>query len=301
MNKKEYFTIIKTNLEILRKIGVNAPEGEYLCPVCLSPFNENELSNLTEEDVPQASLGGSRITLTCRNCNSNCGALIDVHLLESLKFIEQQEFLPNTDRKVSLMSDSQKLNAKLEVSKYRDLKLVVSTKRNSPKVWDDFRENKLVPGAIVDVQDAPLKHQQERIEAAIIKNAYLLLFAKTGFTILSHSYYDSFRNLLLDPDNFQLPVRLWTQQNIICSDGIFKLESDSLKGFFISFTLYLKKSYKYFVFIPIPNSDFAEVKRFLANIVPGKGIQLFPFDINKNYLTDEAAIRELRKWCGIDN
>lgn len=82
MNTKNHFSRIKTNLEILRRIGVRVPDGDYLCPECLSPFNEYEISKLTEEDVPQASLGGSRITLTCRKCNSNCGALIDVHLQE---------------------------------------------------------------------------------------------------------------------------------------------------------------------------------------------------------------------------
>lgn len=230
MNTKNHFSRIKTNLEILRRIGVKVPDGDFLCPECFSPFNEYEISKLTEEDVPQASLGGSRITLTCRKCNSNCGALIDVHLQEALKACEQQEFLPNTDRKVSVMVDGQRLNAKLEVGENKDLKLVVDTKRNNPKVWDDFRENKLVPNAIVDLQDAPLKHQQERVEAAIIKNAYLLLFAQTGFTLLSHSYYDCFRNVILNPDNNQLPVRLWTMQNVSCLDGVFMSEMRDLKG-----------------------------------------------------------------------
>ena len=251
MNTKNHFSRIKTNLEILRRIGDKAPDGDFLCPECFSPFNEYEISKLTEEDVPQASLGGSRITLTCRKCNSNCGALIDVHLQVALKAREQQEFLPNTDRKVSVMVDGQRLNAKLEVGENKDLKLVVDTKRNNPKVWDDFRENKLVPNAIVDLQDAPLKHQQERVEAAIIKNAYLL-FAQTGFTLLSHSYYDCFRNVILNPDNNQLPVRLWTMQNVSCPDGVFMSENEGLKGFFVSFTLSLKKNYKFLVFIPLP-------------------------------------------------
>ena len=251
MNTKNHFSRIKTNLEILRRIGVKVPDGDFLCPECFSPFNEYEISKLTEEDVPQASLGGSRITLTCRKCNSNCGALIDVHLQVALKAREQQEFLPNTDRKVSVMVDGQRLNAKLEVGENKDLKLVVDTKRNNPKVWDDFRENKLVPNAIVDLQDAPLKHQQERVEAAIIKNAYLL-FAQTGFTLLSHSYYDCFRNVILNSDNNQLPVRLWTMQNVSCPDGVFMSENEGLKGFFVSFTLSLKKNYKFLVFIPLP-------------------------------------------------
>ena len=299
MNKKEYFSKIQSNLEIIRSIGAKVPDGEYVCPVCLKPFKASDTSELTEEDVPQKSLGGSPITLTCKDCNNNSGAFIDVDLQEALKAREQKEFLPNTDRKVSVTVDGQRLNAKLEMGENKDIKLVVDTKRNNPKVWDDFRENKLVPNAIVDLQDVPLKHQQERIEAAIIKNAYLLLFAQTGFTLLSHSYYDCFRNLILNPDNNQLPVKLWTMQNVSCPDGVFMSENEGLKGFFVSFTLSLKKNYKFLVFIPLPKCDYDEIKKSLTNIVHGTKIKLIPFDTQKDYLTDEITIRELRKWCGI--
>lgn len=301
MNSNHHFSKIKTNLEVLRKIGAKIPNGEYLCPVCFRPFKESEIPMLTEEDVPQASLGGSRITLTCRSCNSNCGSSIDVHLLGAIKTLEQKEFIPNTDRKVSVLVDGQKLNAILRVKENKDIFLEVDTKQNNPKVWDDFRENKLVPNAIVDLQDAPLKHQQERVEAAIIKNAYLLLFAQTGFTLLSHSYYDCFRNVILNPDNNQLPVRLWTMQNVSCPDGVFMSENEGLKGFFVSFTLSLKKNYKFLVFIPLPKCNYDEIKNSLTNIVPGKKIKLIPFDIHKDYLTDEIVIKELRKWCGLDD
>lgn len=301
MNAKKHFTQIKTNLEILRKMGVKVPDGEYLCPLCLTPFEESEFSKLTEEDVPQASLKGSRITLTCRSCNSNCGALIDVHLQEALKTREQQEFLPKTDRKVSVVADDQKLNAKLTVDENKNLQLLVDTKRNNPKVWDDFHNNKLKPDAIIDVQDVPLRHKQERIEAAIIKNAYLMLFAKTGFTVLSHDYYDIFRKEILDPDNFQLPVRLWTMQDVECPDGVFMSENEGLKGFFVSFTLSLKKNYKFIVFIPVPNSDYVKVKDSLNNIEAGGKIRLIQFDINKDYLTDEIMIKKLRDWCCIND
>lgn len=38
-----------------------------------------------------------------------------------------------------------------------------------------------------------------------------------------------------------------------------------------------------------------------GDIVPGKKIKLIPFDIHKDYLTDEIVIKELRKWCGLDD
>ena len=47
--------------------------------------------------------------------------------------------------------------------------------------------------------------------------------------------------------------------------------------------------------------DYDEIKNSLTNIVPGKKIKLIPFDIHKDYLTDEIVIKELRKWCGLDD
>lgn len=299
MNAKSHFSKIKTNLEILRGIGVEVPDGDYLCPECLTPFKENEISKLTEEDVPQASLGGSRITLTCRSCNSNCGSQIDVHLLEALKASEQKKFLPYTDRKVTVMADGKRLNAQLNIDESSNTFMVINTKRNNPEVWDDFLSNLLIPGLVVDVQDVPLKHKQERIDAAIIKNAYLLLFAKTGFTVLNHVYYDRFRNQILDPDKTYLPIRLWTMQMVDCPDGVFLYDNKGLKGFFVVFTLTLQQRYKFFVFIPVPNTDYEEVKIALEGIGPGKRVVLQQFDANKDYITDSATIKELRNWCGI--
>ena len=61
-------------------------------------FTEQEVRTiLTEEDVPQASLGGSRIILTCRQCNSTCGSEIDVHLYNAIKAREQR-FISTKDK-----------------------------------------------------------------------------------------------------------------------------------------------------------------------------------------------------------
>lgn len=299
MNAKEHFSKIKSNLEILRNLNVNVPAGDYVCPLCLTSFSETDHNQLSEEDVPQASLGGERITLTCKNCNSNCGSQVDVHLLEALKAGEQKKFLPYTDRKVTVMADGKRLNAQLKIDESSDIHMVVDTKRNNPKVWDDFHNNILIPDVVVDIQDVPLKHKQERIEAAIIKNAYLLLFAKTGYTVLSHEYYDSFRNQILNPDITYLPIRLWTMQEVDCPDGVFLFDNKKLKGFFVVFTLTLQQRYKFVVFIPVPNTDYDEVKNELEAMGAGTPVVFQQFDENKDYITDIEAIKELRDWCGI--
>ena len=78
-------------------------------------------------------------------------------------------------------------------------------------------------------------------------------------------------------------------------------ENEGIKGLIISYTLSLKKSYKFLVFIPFPGYDYNEVKKALTNFVPGKIIKLIQFDTQKDYLTDEIVIKELRKWCDLDD
>ena len=64
MDKKEYYIRMHSNLQYVKKNNCN---GDYLCPICLNEYSEQDVKNvLTEEDVPQKSLSGNRIALTCR-------------------------------------------------------------------------------------------------------------------------------------------------------------------------------------------------------------------------------------------
>ena len=74
MDKKVYYINMHNNINKLAAYNINI-EGDYLCPLCLKAYKEQDVRNvLTEEDVPQHSLGGKRIVLTCKNCNSTCGS-----------------------------------------------------------------------------------------------------------------------------------------------------------------------------------------------------------------------------------
>ena len=58
MDKKEYYIRMHSNLQYVKKNNCN---GDYLCPICLNEYSEQDVKNvLTEEDVPQKSLGGNR-------------------------------------------------------------------------------------------------------------------------------------------------------------------------------------------------------------------------------------------------
>ena len=109
----------------------------------MNVFNENEVMTiLTEEDVPQCSLGGKRIALTCRKCNSTCGSEIDIHLLNAIKSRERKLFLPDNKRKIHVEKDGQRINAELQVEEDKSIKLFINEKNNNPHIWTDFHDKK---------------------------------------------------------------------------------------------------------------------------------------------------------------
>lgn len=109
MNKQLYIESMHNNQHILFTMeGIQ--DERYKFPLCMQSFSDDEVvKNLTEEDVPQASLGGKRIASTCRSCNSTCGHSIDVNLLNAIVGFEKKKFFPLTDRKVNLIHEGRRL------------------------------------------------------------------------------------------------------------------------------------------------------------------------------------------------
>ena len=296
MDKISYYNKIHNNINKLREFDIDI-QGDYLCPLCLKSFTKQEVRKiLTEEDVPQASLGGSRITLTCRQCNSTCGSEIDVHLYNAIKAREQRLFLPNTNRKITVKKENQRLNAELIVEDYKNIKLFINEKRNDPRVWEFFHNNILLPDEIIDIADYPLKRDERRIRSALIKNAYLLLFAKTGYSFLTDSYYDDLRLQIANPEVCYLPERLWTAQNISLDDGIYLTQDNRYRGFFVIYTLKLQQIYRVCVLIPTPLIPFLFAAKELGKIIAGTSLRILKLP-ELNYLEDSNAINRLRDWC----
>src|SRR5690348_9023542 len=54
----------------------------YVCPICLRAFAEEALTDglLTREHAPPRSVGGQRLALTCKSCNSTAGYAADSDL-----------------------------------------------------------------------------------------------------------------------------------------------------------------------------------------------------------------------------
>lgn len=297
MDRQLYYNAIKTNIGISRELGYSLPDGDYFCPLCKQAFSEEDVKRvLTEEDVPQAALGGSRITLTCRDCNSTCGSQIDCHLINGIKSIEQRAYLPGTDRQVVLEDEGKKIKGELCVGLDAEMTLRINTKYNNPKYWEHYHDNILLPNAVTNISDVPLKRDERRISAAIIKNAYLLLFARTGYTFLFDPFYDQIREQVQNPAPYILPERLWTFQNLKVSDGIYYTMDNRYRGFFVVYTLKLRRKYKVCCLIPTPKMEYLAVCMQLRELGPENPISVCTLP-NLDFLIDKEAVIRLRTWC----
>lgn len=112
-NIDNVFSIYAGQLELLRQNGLIERTGEYICPICLNSFNKEQLNKLSMEDAPQASLGGKKIAITCKKCNNTCGHETDIHLVNFITYLEEQEFLPGSNRRVKIFDDETTINANL--------------------------------------------------------------------------------------------------------------------------------------------------------------------------------------------
>lgn len=298
MDKLLYYNRCIKNLSILRDANSTSLHLNYVCPLCMKSFpSEVAKTELTEEDVPQKSLGGQRITLTCKQCNNICGSNIDIHLLETIKGIEQRAFLPGTDRKVTVQNVKERLFATLKVGENKDMLLNIDTKHNNPKAWALYRDNILLENSVIDLQDAPLKQDIRRFSAAILKNAYLILFAKTGYTFLSDIFYDRLRQQIKTPDPYVLPERLWTFQNISVPDGIYLTRDNRYRGFLVVYSLKLRKTYRVCVLIPTPKVEYLIACMELRKINSNSILRVIPLPHNEDFMCDEISVKKLYKWA----
>lgn len=297
MNRMRYYSEMNSNLKLVNKLCLEFSNMDYLCPICKQNYTKIDVKNiLTEEDVPQKSLGGKRIVLTCKQCNNSCGFNIDNHLLNAIKKRELKQFLPETERKIKIEQDNKILNANLLIDDQRNIKIQVNTKYNNPNIWSEFYGNILLPNSCIEISDIPLKSDEARIDAAILKNAYLMLFAKTGYSFLFDEYYDLIRNKILNPDKMYFPKRLWTIQNLFVNDGIYLTRDNRYRGFFVVYTLKLKCNYKVCVLIPTPNVPYISAIKELENLERGSVINLRPLPI-LDFFTNIDNIVSLRNWC----
>lgn len=215
----------------------------YACPMCLTVFEEDGLSQsqeqcLTLEDIPPKKLGGKPLILTCNKCNNQSGTKYDSQLLnqtKALNFISKKE--GGQKEVVIQINDKSKVKGIATNLPNNALGLKIINKTN-PMAQDDINhlfENWNSGKFKLDIKGGNPK----LFNIAKLRIAYLLAFSKFGFGYIMNQQTQLIREQLQNPKEKILDhlgiVKLNFREDI---SGVFVVnEPKDLVGFLVIFDL----------------------------------------------------------------
>lgn len=293
-----WFNQFRDQLSILHDMDLYRQFDDYICPFCLKSFSEDNVASLSLEDAPQEALGGSKVALTCKECNNTLGGLIDCHLVNFIEAIEIRQFPEGLEKRVTIFNSNTgaSTNALLRIESGQ-FSLYVPKGNNNPAVLDKelpkWIEN--TPLAF-EFADNANKRLPRNIVAAILKNTYVLLFARLGYTFLLSSYYDVLREQLFHPDSEILPDGFFHFGRLFPEDGIYAVNDELTRGFFVQHTLKKRQLHTCIGFIPAPSISFEDAAESLKSIHPGSKLLCSKVETVNDYIRNPAAIQQVFEW-----
>ncbi|MDH5034010.1 hypothetical protein [Chryseobacterium cucumeris] len=208
-SRRVLFEKFSNQLHLLKKEGIiNIElkyEKTYICPICLDQFSIDDIISsdtknfLTEEDAPPDKLGGSRIALTCKRCNSTAGHEIDAHLINRIRMIDNGRFYPGTTHEGTVEFEGKNIQTEITSDGDGKLQLLHRFKNNNPTFLDKFINNiNQNVGKFLNLKQKRLKNDSEKVNKALLKTSYILTFAKFGYIFLLDEYYNNIRKEISD-------------------------------------------------------------------------------------------------------
>lgn len=194
----------------------------YICPLCLHTYAIGN-TELTLEHVPPESVGGKPILITCKACNSNRGADIDVCLMNELEIIHNLNHLDTIPQKSRLAFNGVEINAQTTFSKTDGFTFMISPDNNNPIEFEEFMteaknakegyEIKVVANITNRKRDYNLAN------IALLKSAYLMALHELGYMYVLNANTNIIRNQIQNPE-----------KNVIGNAFIIDIKKDVLES-----------------------------------------------------------------------
>jgi hypothetical protein len=189
----------------------NEPRG-YVCPICTWGFTRPALAEdpplLTFEHVPPESYGGKELLLTCVECNTRSGEVTDHHVAKAARWrdtaginspvIRGRVTLPGTDAVVAV---------NMTHSAGKGVTIAVVGKASNPahqatfyQTFQRFQESPADAEApTFQAEFRGATHSPRLAPVAMLKAAYLVLFAWLGYRHIARRELTIVREQLMDP------------------------------------------------------------------------------------------------------
>jgi len=259
----------------------------------------DENNFLTLEDAPPKSLGGKANTLTCKKCNNEAGKKIDFHLAERMKELDNKLFLPNTEFKALTNIDGVILRTTISIDDKGEMSIFHSTKDNNSNILkpiiEKFGKDKIINFNFIKSRVIP-----ENLEYAILKTAFLILFQKTGYSLIIDKTYDLIREQIYNPSKRIYPENFWGYNTNKMKPGLYFVMNKSLKCVMVVFDLTSEKSKRSFTaLLPLPNTGLDKIiTQMKTTISISKKIELKMYDGNNDdYINNLTSIHKLMSWA----
>lgn len=275
-NKRDY--IIELYAHQLATIPFISSDGvefhmvdAFICPICLRPFAIDSIDTLTLEHVPPASVGGKPILVTCKECNNNLGADIDVCLMNELEILHNINHLDIIPQKSKISFGGVEINAQTTYSNSSGFKFMISPQNNNPIDFESFlTEIKNAKDGydfklVVNITNR--KRYINLANIALLKSAYLLAFYRLGYMYVLNANLDIVRNQILNPKKGILkkyPFIIADEKSIPSdlSQDVYYAKVNNIVCIVVILDLQYQKSnnkHKRAVILPHPKDSFCKV------------------------------------------
>jgi len=167
----------------------------YVCPLCRKSFFEFDEEILTEEHVPARALGGKGLVLTCVDCNHDAGAKLQGHQAQKN---ETERFWSGTldqTTNIEIFTDLGIMRGEGNLDGQGNVAVTLHHNRMNPT------ETKLLEKNANKLTYTSYKigrnYNQSKARIADLRDAYLWIFARFGYTAIAHPWLDWCRETIL--------------------------------------------------------------------------------------------------------
>lgn len=241
----------------------------FICPLCLHTYAIGN-TELTLEHVPPESVGGKPILITCKACNSNRGADIDVCLMNELEIVHNLTHFDTIPQKTKLAFNGFEINAQTNFSKADGFKFMISPDNNNPIGFEEFMtevKNAKEGYKIKIVADITnRKRDYDLANIALLKSAYLMAFHELGYMYVLNANMNIIRDQIQNPKKnvignaFIIDSKNSVTENL--ADGVYYAQLDNIGCVIVIMELKLRQSeikHRKAIVLPHPKDSHGQI------------------------------------------
>jgi len=173
-------------------------------------FGLTDVRQLTKEHVPQKSLGGLKICLTCFDCNSNAGHRIDAHVIrreKGLAFFKAILVGGTYEGRAQIRAGGESVTNANVTARDNFVEITPGMEISNPienvrlqQALAGFKENGNWESQKIDFKLVGETFNLHKAMVADLKSAYLACFAKLGYQYILRPQLDIVRNQIIQPE-----------------------------------------------------------------------------------------------------